>query len=43
MALRRSPKPGALTAATLRPPRNLLTIPYPPEYLEHYLYHVRLS
>jgi hypothetical protein len=25
MALRRSPKPGALTAATLRPPRSLLT------------------
>ncbi len=25
MALRRSPKPGAFTAATLRPPRNLLT------------------
>src|SRR5229473_3547034 len=25
IALRRSPNPGALTAATLRPPRNLLT------------------
>ena len=25
IALRRSPKPGALTAATLRPPRSLLT------------------
>ena len=25
MALRRSPKPGALTAATFRPPRSLLT------------------
>ncbi|MNE14169.1 hypothetical protein D3C80_1070320 [compost metagenome] len=25
MALRRSPKPGALTAATRRPPRSLLT------------------
>src|SRR5262249_9238749 len=25
MALRRSPKPGAFTAATLRPPRSLLT------------------
>ena len=25
MALRRSPNPGALTAATLRPPRSLLT------------------
>ena len=25
MALRRSPKPGALTAATLRPPRRRLT------------------
>src|SRR5690242_5040784 len=25
IALRRSPKPGALTAATFRPPRNLLT------------------
>ena len=25
IALRRSPKPGALTAATLSPPRNLLT------------------
>src|SRR4029450_4430892 len=25
MALRRSPKPGALTAATLSPPRSLLT------------------
>jgi hypothetical protein len=25
MALRRSPKPGALTAAILRPPRSLLT------------------
>ena len=25
MALRRSPKPGAFTAATFRPPRSLLT------------------
>ena len=25
IALRRSPKPGALTDATLRPPRSLLT------------------
>ena len=25
IALRRSPKPGALTAATFRPPRSLLT------------------
>ena len=25
MALRRSPKPGALTAATFKPPRSLLT------------------
>ncbi len=25
IALRRSPKPGAFTAATLRPPRSLLT------------------
>ena len=25
MALRRSPKPGALTAATFRPPRSLFT------------------
>ena len=25
IALRRSPKPGALTAATLRPPRSRLT------------------
>ncbi len=25
IALRRSPKPGALTAATLRPPRSLFT------------------
>ncbi len=29
MALRRSPKPGALTAAIFRPPRNLFTTPQP--------------